>query len=126
MWHGPHAENKNSTLEGYEIHSGRTTLERGAKRAFRVLEDDDDGEGCVAENGMVFGTYLHGLFEQDQFRRDFVNGLRKIKGLKPIEGPLISSKEKRISAFDRLADTVEANIDSKLLEKLAGLKGVLG
>ena len=36
---------------------------------------DDRPEGAVAQNGRVMGTYLHGLFENDDFRKYFLANL---------------------------------------------------
>lgn len=109
-------------LFGYEIHSGKTTLQTGAEHAFKADgADDSTGEGCVSEDGLVFGTYLHGIFDHDEFRRNFINALRLRKGLDPTGGPLISAREVREFAFDKVADVVSANIDIDLLRRLAGL-----
>jgi len=107
-------------LPGYEIHHGRTKRMQGARPAFTA---DGKASGCVSDDGLIFGCYLHDLFENDSFRRNFVNALRGIKKLAPIKEPLISAVARREQAFDELADLVQENIDMSLLDRLVGLEG---
>ena len=53
-------------VSGYEMHVGRTEGPDRARPAFAVA---DRPEGAVAADGRVVGTYLHGLFAADGFRR---------------------------------------------------------
>lgn len=107
-------------VKGYEIHHGRTRRLKGAGPAF--FYPDGKPEGCVNENGLVFGTYLHGLFDNDGFRRHFVNTLRKLGKLPELDRPTVNAEAVRNRAFDSLADKVLENIDEKLLLQLVGLE----
>ncbi len=107
-------------LAGYEIHHGRTKRLKGARPAF--LYSDGEPEGCVNENGLIFGTYLHGLFDNDGFRRHLVNAIRKLKNLPELDEPIIRADDIRRNAFDSLADKVLESIDEALLRKLARLE----
>jgi adenosylcobyric acid synthase len=51
---------------GYEIHCGRTTAARGAEPLLCL--SDGAMDGVVGQNGRVFGTYVHGLFDHPQQR----------------------------------------------------------
>jgi adenosylcobyric acid synthase len=62
---------KGQFITGYEIHMGET---EGVGHAF-----GDDGS--VSDNGIVIGTYLHGLFENDNLRNSFLGYLYDKKGL---------------------------------------------
>jgi len=53
------------TVEGYEIHLGKTT---GPDCARAWLEIDGRPEGAASADGLVRGCYLHGLFACDAFR----------------------------------------------------------
>lgn len=59
-------------VEGYEIHMGRTSGPDCA-RPFASVEGRLDG--AVSPDGRVIGTYLHGLFAGDAFRRSFFDTL---------------------------------------------------
>ncbi|GBD43365.1 Cobyric acid synthase [bacterium HR40] len=97
-------------LTGYEIHLGRS--ERGGDDE-PWLEIEGRPEGSVRRDRRVFGTYVHGLFANDAFRRAFLARLR----------PDVRSRldyEARIEdTLDRLADHLEAAIDLDRLYRLA-------
>lgn len=56
-------------LTGYHMHMG-TTRGPGLQRPFARIGDGTDG--AVSPDGTVMGTYLHGLFAADAFRRNFL------------------------------------------------------
>jgi len=56
-------------VQGYEIHLGQT---EGPDRARAWLAVGDRPEGAATADGRVMGTYLHGLFGSDAFRRAFL------------------------------------------------------
>jgi adenosylcobyric acid synthase len=58
-----------SHISGYEIHIGRSSGP-DCKSAFAVLDGHPDG--AISADGLVFGTYLHGLFSNDSFRSKFL------------------------------------------------------
>ena len=64
-------------VHGYEIHHGLSSG-KGAEKGKGVLEFSDGGScGCADRDGRVWGSYLHGIFDSDPFRRHFINRLRK-------------------------------------------------
>jgi adenosylcobyric acid synthase len=117
--HGPFLQYGPVAIEGYEIHSGETAhLHRDLLPAFyRTAQGRGrEGEGAVSRSGSLFGTFLHGLFEGDHFRRQFVNVLRERKGLPPLGGPLVTYAEVQDAEIDRWARHVEAHLDWQLLD----------
>ena len=58
-------------VKGYEIHMGLTS-----PREESAFQDD----GAVSSSGIVIGTYLHGLFDNENFRAAFLDFLRRRKG----------------------------------------------
>ena len=91
---------QHTPVRGYEIHMGRTS--RGAARPCFHIETSEiwkgnasSEEGAANENGRVWGTSIHGLFDQAGFRRGWLNRVRGRKGLSPIsprESDLISTQ----------------------------------
>jgi len=94
-----------SRISGYEIHHGISTDPTSPLFIF----DDNSSCGTADETGQVWGCYLHGVFDSDDFRRWFIDGLRSKTGLKPV-GEIIAPYDLE-KAFDRLADCVRENID---------------
>jgi len=113
-------------VTGYEIHMGRTDLGRGVEPAFRITSRSgspvDILDGAVGSRGLVFGTYLHGIFDNDQFRRHLLNKVRAFKGLKPLEGKSgPATWEQRNQDYNRLADVVRSALDMKKIREILGL-----
>lgn len=106
-------------VSGYEIHHGQTQIvSSGDVRPCVVLEDGS-AIGFSDVRGLVWGTYLHGVFDADGFRRRFVDGLRTRKGLVPM-GRIMAPYSIE-PALDHLADVVRAALDMKTVYRLLGL-----
>ncbi len=98
-----------TALTGYEIHIGQSDGPDRA-RPFAVL--DGRAEGALSPDGRVMGTYLHGLFAADGFRRAF------LAGLGVAAGPLGYGAEVE-RTLDALAAHLEAHLDVTALLELA-------
>ena len=93
------------TLKGYEIHLGNTNGP-DCQRPFAFIGQKRDRrpDGACSEDGHVQGSYLHGLFCEDDFRRAFLTHL----------GAPVSSLsfEKTVDdVLDQLADHIEQQLD---------------
>ena len=110
-----------TAVAGYEIHIGETTYREGA-RPFAWIEREGERhwDGCVAPDGRVWGTYLHGVFDQDGFRHAFLKSARAYWGLAPVVG-FVDWKGMREESLERLADAVEGALDMKELFGWVGL-----
>ncbi len=97
---------------GYEIHHGISSIAQ-----FPVLRFDD-GTFCgqMERSEKIWGCYLHGIFDSDEFRRWFIDSLRQRSGLRPV-GDILAPYNLEI-AFDRLADCVRENVDMDALYRL--------
>jgi adenosylcobyric acid synthase len=99
-------------VSGYEIHMGETLLGPLARPLFRLTRHSARGgmveDGAVSPDGRVWGTYLHGLFDETPVRRALLAALRERRGL-PVASaapPVTLETE-----LDRLADHLEAHLD---------------
>ena len=114
FWNG-HPE---ARMEGYEIHQGRSHFLTSYPAFF--LLDSVEQEG-VAFGEQIFGTYCHGIFDQNHFRRHFLNFLRSKKNLPPLPEAGPSWREKLLQELDALADFLESHLDFQALEKILAL-----
>ncbi|RJQ39043.1 MAG: cobyric acid synthase [Nitrospiraceae bacterium] len=100
-------------LKGYEIHMGTSTGDIGLFRLKR-LSDSPILDG--SQNSNCWGTYLHGIFENDSFRREIINHARKKKNLSCIESEINYTAIKD-RAIDNLANVVKKNIDMDFIRR---------
>jgi cobyric acid synthase len=105
------------TLRGYEIHHGESG---GENLRPAVVREDGQALGFESADGRVLGTYLHGLFDGDPFRRWFIDNLREARGLSPLKE--IQAVFDMEPALDRLADIVRENMDVTGIYKKMGLR----
>lgn len=96
-------------VTGYEMHMGRTEGP-GLARPFLTLNGRD--EGAVSADGRVMGTYVHGIFGADTFRRHWLNEMGgRASGL---------DYEAQVEAvLEALADHLERDLDLDALLALA-------
>jgi adenosylcobyric acid synthase len=83
------------------------------------VREDGQAVGLGAANGRVWGTYLHGVFDADEFRRWFIDRLRVRRGLAPLGK--VSARYDIEPALDRLADVVRKSLNMKEIHRLLGL-----
>ena len=95
-------------FSGYEIHIGQTD---GPDRARPFAQVLGRAEGAVSGDGRVAGSYLHGMFAEDGFRRAWLSGF----GAEVSDIGYNASVE---TTLDALADHIETHLD------VAGLLGV--
>lgn len=112
-------------LSGYEIHMGNS--ESRCKPLLRIIERGgrpvDITDGAVSENGRVIGTYLHGLFDNDEFRRRLINYLRRENETTAIgNDTYLSSQIFKEEAYNRLASTVRENLRMDIIYQMLDLK----
>jgi adenosylcobyric acid synthase len=113
-------------LKGYEIHIGETLYLRNAEPFAQLVRQPDAKQslqldGCMTPDTRIFGTYLHGLFDEDDFRHAFIAAARNYYRLAPAV-VLEQWKQKREASLDRLADTVRQSLDMPRIFSWSGLE----
>ena len=103
-----------SKINGFEIHNGQTELE-GIKSALQIKTIFKDIDlGWYKENnggGTIVGTYIHGIFENDRWRHQYINLIRKRKNLPILNKKSISYKKKRESIINNLANEFDKHLN---------------
>lgn len=111
---------------GYEIHMGRSLAKGCCRPLLRVRLRDgqtaDEVDGLIGPDGRVWGTYIHGIFDNDGFRREFLRSLQARSGKSHIS--LSGSFDYRLQKeqqYDLLAQHVRQHIDLPRIYQAIGL-----
>ncbi|BCB97393.1 cobyric acid synthase [Dissulfurispira thermophila] len=113
------------SIRGYEIHMGVSTGDIGlfkikrygvSTSALHQFTCSPIFDGSASHN--CWGTYLHGIFENDEFRRWIINNARRNKNLSPID---LTARYSEIKdrAIENLAKIVKENIDIDFIKRIA-------
>jgi cobyric acid synthase CobQ/L-threonine-O-3-phosphate decarboxylase len=108
-------------VRGYEIHHGQT---EGRPLIPLVVREDGQTIGAAAGKGHVWGTYLHGIFDADEFRRWFIDRLRVRRNLTAM-GKVCAIYDLE-PAYERLAEVVRRSLKIDEIYKLMGLRRTTG
>lgn len=103
-----------TSVTGYEIHMGKS-LRAAMSPAFSI--NGKTGvcpDGAVNEAGNIFGTYLHGLFNNCEFTRGLLTNLSNLRSIAP---PDFSALDRQ-QAYADLANTVRKSIDLKKIYEI--------
>ena len=120
---GPLRQAAGRRVRGYEIHNGLTTGVGAAPPAFRIRKRSgraaDYPDGAVNAQGNAFGTYIHGLFDDRDFRQALLDAVARQKGL---DRPSFLDQSSSDAAYDRLADHVRGSLDVARIHSIMGLE----
>ncbi len=99
-------------ISGYEIHMGKST---------GIEEEDsltitENGKGGISSPN-IMGTYIHGIFDNTEFTRKFLNNIREKKGLPPIETDT-TIEEHREREFSKLSAITRENLNMDIIYKI--------
>ena len=96
-------------VTGYEIHAGTTT---GKALDSPLIQLDHHMDGVMSEDGQIFGSYLHGIFDHSEA----CTAILEWAGLRGVEVPDYDAI--REQGIDRIADAIEESMD---VEKLINI-----
>jgi adenosylcobyric acid synthase len=116
------ARDADDALNGYEIHMGRTEVIPDAKVGPVPFVAEYGGaqtaDGCCSADGLIVGTYVHGLLENVSLRRALLTRLAARKAMAlPIATDLVTFE----TAVDHLADVVRDSLDCAAISRIVGL-----
>lgn len=112
-------------ISGYEIHMGTSLQETKSASPF-ILETRQDipdfqacSDGMESTDGLIFGTYVHGLFHNTAIRQSIVKVLSESKGIPITNDGYEYSMDHE---YNKLADWVRSSIDMDFLYSITGLE----
>ena len=108
-------------VRGYEIHMGRTIL-GGETKPFieinsKLGEEVSILDGAVDDKNQVFGTYIHGIFDDINFTKTFINYFMTLKGYSHRDKPLTLAEFKE-DQYNKLAQVVRDNLNMEEIYRI--------
>ncbi|MBN1546725.1 MAG: cobyric acid synthase [Syntrophaceae bacterium] len=119
-------ENKKPTdvLRGYEIHMGQAII-NNEKSLFLINKRSGQTcsvkDGAVSRDGKIMGTYIHGIFDNDGFRRRFLNHISRKRKASSTMADGFKFHAFKEEQYNRLADAIRNSLDMKVIAKLLKL-----
>ena len=111
-------------LTCYEIHMGTTILGAMAEPAFRVVQRGETVatslDGAIDRNGLVLGTYLHGLFDEPPVRESVVAYLASKNRIR-VNARKESMDDVWENGLNQIVAAVKENLDIDQILELIGL-----
>ncbi|MCP8307385.1 MAG: cobyric acid synthase [archaeon] len=118
------------TIIGYEIHMGKTSLGKNARPAFKVTKRGDkrvdDFDGAIDNNGLVLGTYIHGIFDRLPVRRCLIDFLMKSKGIKSRNRAIRDIRKEWEKSLRKISDVVKTSLDMNRICEIIGIPPIKG
>lgn len=112
-------------IRGYEIHMGQSVvIGEGSSLTHigcRSGESCSIADGACSDSGRVFGSYLHGIFDNPAVMLGIMNEIRNSKGLPVLEIDQLPSQQRQ-QKYDQWADLVRASLDMNRLYHIMGLR----
>lgn len=102
-------------LKGYEIHMGTSTLKKDAK-PLTLLTPAGEMDGAFAGN--ICGTYVHGIFDEEETLRALFQTLCRRRGLSPEAVKTFDMAAYKERQYDLLADAVRRNMDMEAVYRI--------
>lgn len=101
-------------VSGYEIHMGKSLLQ-GAYARFAV-EFPEKEDGCY--QGSVLGAYLHGIFDEEDFRQAFVRLLCERKGISYEQDQGLPFAQYKEQQYEKLAHLLRQSLDMEKIYRM--------
>ncbi len=96
-------------LSGYEIHAGNTEYGSTSRPLLRIVQRSGEEvaieDGAVSADGRIWGSYLHGIFDNDELRAAVLAPLRRGAAGRSVSGYNLDHE------IDKLADHLETHLD---------------
>lgn len=108
-------EYQETQVTGYEIHMGQTENLGGCRELIRL--ENNRVDALSREDGLVMGSYLHGLFDTPGMAESVIRKLMLDQGLDPADWQFDLEAHKE-AEYDKLADLVRRSLDMKKIYEI--------
>ena len=90
-------------FQGYEIHMGSTSR--------RDMPDETIAENVISDGNLVYGSYIHGIFDRPEIAQEIITCLAQRKGIQIADGAFEDYQSFKEKQYDKLADTLRKYLD---------------
>ena len=114
-------------FEGYEIHMGQTTYDFNEEELTTI--DNVNGEDIIKNDGLykdnVYGSYIHGIFDNEEVSKAIVESLCIHKGIDYSSISTVDIEKYKEEQYDKLAEGIRNSLDMKAIYKIleSGING---
>lgn len=109
-------------FHGYEIHHGKTVYDEGAVPLLELTNANGEGGGEGAQQGNVYGTYIHGIFDDEAVAAGVLKTLLMKKGYDPKQLHVMDRTAYKETQYDLLADMVRNSMDMEAVYHILGIE----
>ncbi len=113
------------TITGYEIHAGKSIKTEKTASPFLIYRrggrDVNIEDGCISEDRRVWGTYIHGIFDNTPLRRTIIERVKRQRYASCGEDSSTDYYERRQECYRRLAGCVRKSLDMTLIYRIMGI-----
>ena len=109
--------------EGYEIHMGVSRCSEDIASGYEIKDNKKADlinaiDSLVIQNGNIYGTYVHGIFDTGDIAASIIKALADKKNIKLEDIDIKSYHDIKEAEYDRLADTLREFMD---MERVYGI-----
>jgi adenosylcobyric acid synthase len=110
---------------GYEIHLGTTTRADGVPALFRLTRSGDSeshADGATDADGLVIGTYLHGLFDTQAGLGALLGHWRRLRRKQRNDAEIVDPSAERERRYDALAAHYRRDLRMDVVYRMLGIE----
>lgn len=115
---GPLEELSGKNFHGYELHHGRTIYLHEAAPIAELSDGNADG----AQNANIYGSYIHGIFDEAEIMNTVMNVLLARKGMAQMGIEVLDRDSYKQQQYDILASEIRKHLDIGRIYQILGLK----
>jgi adenosylcobyric acid synthase len=108
---------ENIELQGYEIHMGESIYN---EKSF-VTIDNGTKVGVISKEGNLMGTYMHGIFDNLEFTKIFIDNILLKKGIENTSTIINNYDFIKEQEFTKLGNLIREHLDVEFIKKIIGL-----